>query len=97
MEVASATCYNPLHEKMAILGWGVHQRPFHLAGITRSASRGVLGFCKTGKLFLAAARDWCLFCWGMGAGLEMALPAGPNQEDTHQENIPNHHHWVYGK
>jgi hypothetical protein len=33
----------------------------------------------------------------MGAGVEMALPAGSNQEDTNKENIPDHHHWLYGE
>src|SRR6266508_2288856 len=34
-----AACYNPPHEKMAILGWSVNQRSFHLAGAAGFASR----------------------------------------------------------
>src|SRR5688572_7838977 len=82
---------------MAVLAWGARQHCFYLARAARPSFRGFLGLGKTSKLYLAGAGNRRLFYRCMGAGMEMALPVGPYQEDTNKENISHCHNWLYGE
>ncbi len=82
---------------MAVMGRGADQYPFHLAGLTRPSLKRVLGRGKAGELHLAPAWHCSIFCRRLGARLEMALSAGTDQEDPHQDHVPHHRDRLYGQ
>ena len=85
------------NKKLATMARRHNQRRIYLAVATRTQTWRILERGSKGELLLVNPWNWCVLYWGVGAGMALALLVETYQGNSHEDHVPDHNHWLYGK